>query len=183
MPTTLSTPDKGAEIYRIAAAVIDKKGSLKDMREAGVTYDFLFAHNSEGPAVKLHGYPCAATIKINSYEKRVEGHADCVVKVDAHEWGRMDLVEREALLFHEFLHLVVVKDKEKDKKTGAVTIHGPKTDDLGRPKLKMNLHDFQVGIFKEVIEDYGQKSLDAKQIAPLVQWAQGELDFEAFKVG
>jgi hypothetical protein len=177
MPTTYNRADLGEEIYQVAEAVISREGSLKDIREAEVTYDFLMARNPEGPAVKLHGYDCTAIIKINSYKDRVQGKADCTIVVDESEWDRMGREEREGLLHHEFLHLEVVRDKTKDKKTGAVTVHGPKTDDAGRPKLKMRLHDFQVGIFKETAEKYRDKSVDVQQIEPLVQWVQTTLNF------
>lgn len=35
-----------------------------------------------------------------------------------------------------------------------------KTDDVGRPKLKMRLHDWQMGGFREIAQRYGSDALE-----------------------
>jgi hypothetical protein len=177
MPTTFTVPDSGTEVWQIAKRLIANEESFRHLRDVELTYEILFAWNDEGQPLKHHGYPALAVIKINSYQDRVEGKADCTVKIDGKEWGEWNPTKREAVLHHEFLHLEVVMDKSKDKKTGEVTVHGPKSDDIGRPKLKIRLHDFEVGIFKETAEKYRGDSGDVQQIEPLVQWVQTTLNF------
>lgn len=44
-----------------------------DLLKHGVLIGVLMATNPDGPAVKLHGYACAATIKVISLRERARG--------------------------------------------------------------------------------------------------------------
>lgn len=104
--------------------------------------------------LKLHGYPCAAMVQIVSYEKRFQGFPDAMITVDKIEWDDLDDDERAAVIDHELEHLAISRDK-----------HGqPRTDDLGRPKLKMRLHDVQLGVFDSVIRRHGDAALDTQVV-------------------
>lgn len=118
--------------------------------------------DAKGPAIKFHGYPAVATIKITNNEDRVAGLTDCVINIDSDRWDELSKREREALISHELTHL---------EYTG-------KMDNNGRPKLKLRLHDVQIGVFLENIKEFGDDSLDKKQIVggflAVKEYVQGE---------
>lgn len=127
--------------------------------EAGVTIEVLTAHASVdknddpvGPALKLHGYPCAGIVKINSLKDRVAGCADARIIVDGDEWPAWNDTRRRSVLHHEAHHLDLVRGKE-----GEVV-----TDDAGRPKLKMRLHSWQLGGFAVIAKQYGEQAFEVE---------------------
>lgn len=125
-----------------------------DLVSAGVTIYLAFA-NSEGngPPVKLHGYPKAAVVRINAYAKRVEGLTDATITVDGDEWPNWSDEERAALMDHEAFHLEVVRDKKTSQY---------KTDNAGRPKLKMRLHDYEMGGFDLIARRHGKAAFEVQ---------------------
>lgn len=140
-----------------------------DLESHEVNVAAMFAVNdedSEKPAVKLHGYPCLAVVKINSYALRAKGLADAEITIDRRRWDDLSPEERLALIDHELTHLTVAKDK-----------HGhAKADNAGRPKLKMRLHDVQYGGFMGIAERHGEASQEAQQ-ARALQTEHGQLLF------
>ncbi len=144
--------DADADTLTFAAGVL--KASRPELVDAGVTIRYLFAfREDEQAALKHHGYPAAAIIKINSYDLRKQGLADATLKIDGQQWKDMPERTREALLVHEFLHLELMKNE-----------YGIKLDDCGRPKLKIKLHDIQLGAFEAVLKQFGKDSLDAQAL-------------------
>lgn len=126
----------------------------------------IFASNDEGPDLKLHGYPCAAVIKQNSYKDRVAGKADVDILVSREWWDDNPTDEaREALLDRELCHLEVKLDKN-----GEVV-----TDDLDRPRFTMRLHDFEFGGFYEVIRRHKQLAVEAQQMVKFLTQADGQM--------
>lgn len=131
-----------------------------DLIEAEVTFSLLFAHAKEdaegnpvGPALKLHGYPALAIIKINSLQHRMEGLPDCTIRIDGDQWStHLDEVKR-AILDHEATHLALVRDSAGNFET----------DDANRPKMKMREHDIVVGGFKEVVDRHQKHAVEAQQ--------------------
>jgi hypothetical protein len=111
-----------------------------------------------GP-LRLHGYPCAAVIKITPYEQRVEGIEDAVIKIDQRRWKGMALSAREALIDHELTHLTLVRNRKTDEVL---------EDDLGRPRLRMKLHDVELGVFDSIIRRHGETSLDYQHVAAVM---------------
>jgi hypothetical protein len=105
------------------------------------------------PAVKLHGVACAATVRIVSYKDRVAGREDAEILVDADLWEEASDPERVALLDHELHHLEVQRDDDGH----------PKSDDCGRPKLKMRHHDHDFGWFDAIARRHGDASYEVKQ--------------------
>lgn len=115
---------------------------------------FAFGDAGSGePAVKLHGYPCAAVISIIPYKQRVDKRADAEIIIDQSQWQDFTAPQRRALLDHEITHLELQRDD-----IGLV-----KTDDQGRPKLSMRLHDYQVGGFASIAKRYGGDALEVIQ--------------------
>lgn len=105
------------------------------------------------PAVKLHGVPRAATVQIIPYKQRAAGRQDAEIIIDADEWKERTEQERAALLDHELYHLEPQRDEEGVWKS----------DDCGRPKLKMRHHDFDVGWFHAIARRHGDASYEVQQ--------------------
>lgn len=59
------------------------RNHFPELCEATVTVTLMFAANPDGPAVKHHGCPCVAKIKVNDLADRAEGKADVTITVDA----------------------------------------------------------------------------------------------------
>lgn len=136
----------------------------EELITAEVTVSTLMAHPTEKerekgppPYLKLHGYPAAAVVKATPYERRVQGVQDVTLKVDRMTWDELDDAGRVALIDHELEHIEIRSDDEG----------GIATDDCGRPKIGMRLHDHQIGVFRSIINRHGIKSLDAQQVVGL----------------
>jgi hypothetical protein len=128
--------------------------------EIGLTFSVLMAEakrdaegNLTGPAIKHHGYPALAKVRIVSERDRAHGMADVALLLDGDRWPLLSQGERIALLDHELTHIELVIDDEGK----------PKADDLGRPKLRIRLHDFEAGWFHEVAERHGKQSQEVQQ--------------------
>lgn len=156
------------EVHDMAAEILSTHHpELKLADGSPVRLCILMATNedpaSEEPAVKLHNYPCAAVISIIPYKQRVDKRADAEIIIDEKAWNDMTEPQQRALLDHEITHLQFQVDD-----IGMV-----KTDDTGRPKLKMRLHDFDFGGFRTIARRYGAD-------APEVQAARAfEKDYGA----
>ena len=84
----------------------------KHLVDADVIVDVLEARpktNDEGDPIeeslKLHGYPCLATIKVRPPKERAEGRGDALLTIDAFRWPELDTKEKTALIDHELTHL------------------------------------------------------------------------------
>lgn len=124
------------------------------LQAIGLTYNVLMAHAPEGddgepdgPALKQHGAPALALIKINSLKHRAHGLADVEIVLDGDQWPEFSRAKRLAILDHELTHIEPTM----------------KFDDLGRPKLTMRQHDFQVGWFFDVAQRHGGESVEVEQ--------------------
>lgn len=106
----------------------------------------------KGPALKLHGWPCAATIKITPILQRVLDVPDAIMTIDGDRWPKWADERKAAIIDHELCHLVA--EIEND-----IVI----TDDIGRPKLRMREHDWQTGGFREIVERHGEAALEILQ--------------------
>jgi hypothetical protein len=142
MPTVHEKADD--EIAALVAEIM--KEHHWELAEAGVTIGCLIATNPDAAAVKLHGYPCDAVVRIVPLKQRVHGMPDAEIVIDGGEWETLPDERRRALIDHELTHLTLALDKKTKK---------PKTDDLGRPKLKMRLHDWELGGFAEIAKRHG----------------------------
>ena len=106
----------------------------------------------KGPAIKHHGYAAAAVVRIVSQKDRVSGMPDAMIDIDGDAWPEWTEQRQRAVLDHELHHLEVVKED-----SGAV-----KLDDCNRPKLKMRLHDFEIGGFAEIAKRYKEEALEVE---------------------
>lgn len=131
----------------------------QELQTVGVTVALMYAFASKdedgepkGNALKVHGWPAAAKIKINSLADRCEGKDDCTITIDGDRWKELAEPRRLALLDHELEHLIVCRDAE-----GAV-----RKDDADRPKLRIRPHDMQGGVFVEVMKRHKEHAIDAE---------------------
>lgn len=170
MSTTYEKSADYDEVHDLIGEIVEKHHG--ELHKAEVTVGVTYAFNEKGPAVKLHGVACAAVIKINSLKARAEGAPDATITIDGKLWrsggnhAPLPDARRRALIDHEINHLMVSRDKE-----GQI-----KADDLGRPKLRMRPHDFEVGWFKVIARRHGSASFEVQQAAKLVD-NRGQLLF------
>lgn len=149
MPTTYKPVD--ADVRNLLDEVMDE--DHPELAKVGVTVLVQFAYASDGAAaLKHHGYPAYAIVSVVKLKDRVAKMEDCRIAVDELAWNENDQEWRKALLSHELEHVVVVKDKE-----GKV-----KKDAIGRPKLKLRVHDFRCEGFVRTIEKHGAKAIEAQ---------------------
>lgn len=164
MPTTFSPCE--SSVSDMAFTVMKKY--YPDLIEADVTIAYLFAENQDGQALKLHGYPAAATVKINSYANRVEGMTDATIKIDKSWWEERSEEDQLALLDHELCHLLLGTDDNGS----------PLTDDLGRPKLKMRQCDFQIEGFDQIVKRHGFAAEECRAVLETrSRWMQAGFEF------
>lgn len=147
----------------------------KEVAETGATIGAYYAvqeQNESGesptPAIKVHGYPCLAKIKINSYPERVQGKPDATIFIDKGGWEKMAPGEKDALIDHELQHLQSVREKDKPLIW--------KRDNIGHPILKIRKHDHQFGWFNVIAERHGDNSVEIKQ-AKMFANQHGQLYF------
>jgi hypothetical protein len=150
-------------VYHKAESLI--KQFHPELQKAELTLDILMATNEAGDAVSHGGYPALAVVRITNLKDRVLGMADAQITIDARAYENMTDEQRNALLDHELTHLQVLYDDD----------HLMKTDDIGRPKLKMKKHDYQFGWFRVIAERHGRASPEVYQARIL--W---EKDGQAF---
>lgn len=132
----------------------------------GVTVAALFVYDDEASSESVlshQGYPAAAVIRLTPTRDRALGVADAVIVVDRAHWLTLILEQKDALIDHELTHLTRVIDEESG---------GPVFDAVNRPKLKMRMHDRQLGWFDEVAERHGEHSAEASQARQLLESTQ-----------
>lgn len=154
MPT-IYTPADNAVTEFVNAVWLDKFPETWNL-DPRPTLSILMAESDKDdkPALKHHGYPAAALISITSPEERVAGGSDLRLKIDNIAWSRMNERRREALIAHELLHIDVTTVPGRDTE--------PVTDDYGRPKVKLRLHDWEVGGFSQIVDWYGDDAVEKR---------------------
>jgi hypothetical protein len=126
------------------------------LTDAKVTIEYLFVND-----LQLHGYSAAGVVKILSEEHRAAGSADARILLDSEWWNDATEEERRALIDHELTHLLPQFKRKKKGDSGPEVF---KTDNLGRPVLKMRLHDWENGGFWSNIETHQENSPDFQAI-------------------
>lgn len=138
-----------------------------ELTEAGVRVGARFAYPAvnestvepRGPALTHGGYAAAAVVRRISQKDRVAGLPDAIIDIDGEAWkDEWNEDRKRAVLDHELQHLEISRDEE-----GAV-----KLDDCNRPKLKLRLHDWQLGGFEAIARRHGDAAIEveaAKQLA------------------
>ena len=137
-----------------------------ELAEAGVRFDLLLAEASTddngdpvGPALKSSGYTAAATVRVLGLKDRAKGLGDAEIVVDGDRWPEWSAAERLAILDHELEHITLSTDAE-----GSI-----RRDDLGRPRLKLRLHDRQFGWFDNVARRHGAASVEVGQASTIAR--------------
>lgn len=147
-----------AEVGAMVARVMAEHH--KHLHALGVTIETLFARklDKEGEpaaAIVVRGQVCGAKISITSLQDRARGIADAKLIIDAeYGWERLPKDQRIAMIDRELCHLTIATDKDGE----------PKHDDHGRPKLKYRHFDYEISGFTSCLENYGEASIEAKQI-------------------
>ena len=163
----MSTYQKApAEVRELAEQVLNEFATYKDILEAKVKIDFLFAFgdvNEEGQttghALTKHGIRALGITRKLGIKDRIMGRGDAEVAIDGDWWKDATLARRRALLDHELHHIEVKLDED-----GNVI-----RDDLKRPKLKLRKHDVEVGWFAIVAGRHGSASLEIEQAKALME--------------
>jgi len=138
----------------------------KPLLDAKIKIDFLFAFPPEdadgeptGPALRRHGCPALGITRKLSLKDRAKGNGDAEICVDANWWTAAQPKEREALLDHELNHIEIAEDKDG----------GIKTDDLGRPVIRLRPHDYEFGWFRVIAARYKEDSQERIQAARMME--------------
>lgn len=120
---------------------------------------------SDEPAVTAHGgWPAYAKIGVIPLKQRVDKRADVEIIIDKDKWDNaLTEPQQMALLDHEIEHIEFQKDD-----VGAI-----KTDDIGRPKIKLKLEDYRLSGFRSVARRHGEHALE------VIGAAQWHKDFAA----
>lgn len=114
----------------------------------------------KSPALKQYGMSALGLTRIIPLKERAKGNGDVEICLDADWWEKAPESERAALLDHELTHIRVMD----------------RTDDLGRPVIKLRKHDIQVGWFNIVAQRHGAASQERIQARQIVEVA-GQLYF------
>lgn len=154
MPVTYQVADD--EVKGLVADVME--ATFPELAEADLAVDVLMAFaavdkdgNQTGVAVKLHGVPCLATIRVVNLKDRVAGLGDVRIILDGDRWPESSDARRRALIDHELNHVELQRDD-----AGAV-----KTDDAERPVVKLKPHDFELGGFWATVVRHGKDAPEA----------------------
>lgn len=149
-------PARAKDVRKIAEPIIEKY--YPEFVDKGLKIDYLFAHAKidpktgfpTGPAIKVHGVAARGKCKVVSLKDRAKGNGDVEITVDGDWWDEKETRDRQrtALVHHELHHIVM---------------EPVKVDDLGRPKVSMRDHDFQVGWFAVIANTYGTDSCECEQ--------------------
>lgn len=164
MKTYTPAPD---EVHERVTALVSRY--YPDLQAVQAKIDILFVTSDQvGSALKHHGYPCSATIRIVGLRDRSKGHGDAEIIIEADKYASLTPESRDALLDHELYHLEPVRDK----KTKFFKI-----DSHGRPKFKLRLHDRQFGWFDTIATRHGEASVEVNQAKEFFAEA-GQLYFD-----
>ena len=140
----------------------------RELIEAEVTFSVLMAaaqrdeHTGEpkGPALtKAGGWPALAKVRIVSLRDRVAGIADVQILLDGDQWEEHSPERMDAILDHELEHIEVQRDDE-----GQI-----KADDCGRPKLRLKLHDWELGGFDAIVERHQEIAVELEAARRLME--------------
>jgi hypothetical protein len=145
------------------------KESHERLQEAGVKVGIIFAYNPDGEAAVKHGgYPALAKIKPVPLKDRLSKEYDAELIIDEKAYRDLKDEQREALLDHELSHINTVDlntDELAEARAHDEKAPSWKLDDLGRPKLRTVLGDWNVGDgFKQVVVRHGDMAIEYENI-------------------
>lgn len=131
---------------------------------------FAMSKEEDGHALKHHGYPAYATIKIITLKDRITKGYDAELMLDAEFWKSSNLTERTALIDHELSHIAVkrkkpAKPKKGQEKTEIDPLGEVQFDDYNRPMLKTVRGDYNVGDgFIKVIQRHQTSAVETHNL-------------------
>lgn len=136
------------------------------LMDLGVTIAAVFVSNEnkhgQCGGLKHNGLPAAAKIRITPLEDRARGNRDAKLVIDDYAWSRLNEPSRVALIDHELEHLQPNPTKETKKKPAR------KTDDLGRPRLKLKPHSYELAGFTDVVQRHGEAAIEVMAVRRFV---------------
>ena len=137
------------DVIAIMDRVIERHGMFAPIATHDVRVEILMAWSDKGAAVKVHGAPALASIKVVSGEERARGGPDLRIKIDSFRFGQLSARSREAVIAHELYH---VRFKH----------HGSdvERDIYGRPIVRLIPDDWCINGFRRVAEWYGEDSVE-----------------------
>lgn len=148
------------ELPELAVELLERYDTHHPIRDARVKIDLIWAYgdrddddNLISDALKKNGIRAYGLAKVLSLKDRVMGRGDCEILIDHDFWETASEETHAALLDHELVHIQLKLDK-----TGAVI-----ADDIGRPKLKLRKHSYEIGWFSEVAARHGVHSIERQQ--------------------
>ncbi len=128
------------------------------LAENEVTVDVLMAYASgDGHAIMVRGVPALASAKIIRLLDRVAGRGDCQILLDGDHWQHHHENTKRAIIDHELTHFELQQEEDGEVKT----------DNIGRPKLRMRQHDHDYGWFDEIVRRHGNYAIEARQYREL----------------
>ena len=155
----------GLEINELAEGLLGQYPDHQPLLDNAVKIDFVWAMadldkdgEKKGWAIKHNGHQAYGLARKIGLKDRAKGHGDCEVLLDRDWWTTADDASRLAVLDHELHHFEIVTDEN-----GAT-----KTDDLGRPRLRLRHHDLDIGWFNCIAERHGAASVERKQAAHIM---------------
>lgn len=151
-----------ADADTVAQVAARAEDYYPDLTAAEVRFDVLLAYGTrkEGqivtPAIRHHGYPALAVIRVLGTKDRAAGRADVELTIDGDHWIHMGEARRFALIDHELHHLALVWEDEERRV--------PKPDDNGRPRLKLRKHDFEIGGFHDIAKRHKAEAPEVVEV-------------------
>jgi hypothetical protein len=104
----------------------------------------------KGPALKLHGSPCAAQIRAhNSIQQYLTGY-HYTIKVDMDLWDELSDEQKIAVLDHELTHAVIKRDSKGEVKR----------DDRNNLIVGCRPDDYTINGFFDVMQRHGQDAIE-----------------------
>lgn len=160
MPTTYSIADP--DVTDLLARVMARYHPR--LNDAGVKVGVLFAHNSDGPAIKKGGYEVLACVKSVSLKDRLTKGYDAELLIDGGDYERLREGQRAALCDHVLSQLDTIDRGEDDEGDGDLVSW--KTDDIGRPKLRAVPGNWHAGVgFNAVIARHGSDAIEYENLS------------------
>lgn len=151
----------GKDVHAMLDKLIRAREVYQPLIDSKCKIDLVFARASlddEGKPkdvpLKCRGIRCYGVAKKIAPKERAKGFGDAEITLDGDWWDSVSEKEALAVLEHELFHIKVLTNDDGS----------PKTDDSGRPKIKMRMHDYEVGHFIQIAEWHGKHSVEYKQM-------------------
>ena len=156
--------DAAQEAKRIVAKLI--ADHHPDLAEAKVTFDCLEATKTTkgakigGCAVRNHGHPAPAKIKISTTWDRTQNAPDFTITFDSEMWAKATEDGREAIIEHQLLFLEVMREEKdgEDAEKGSIV-----TDKQHRPRLTRRKADHLFEWFDDAAKRYADASIEVQE--------------------